>query len=73
MTMTEVKEIINTKMTEEERADFEKEVISIIKTAKDLQNYCISQRCSNCAFHNSDGCILQLQAPCDWELDESGD
>ena len=26
MTITEVKEIINTKMTEEERADFEKEV-----------------------------------------------
>ena len=49
--------------------DYEKEIISIKKTAKDLRDYCISQRCSNCAFHNSDGCILQLQAPCDWELD----
>ena len=51
--------------------DYEKEITSIKKTAKDLQDYCISHPCSHCAFNGSDGCILNL--PCDWELDESGD
>ena len=51
--------------------DYEKEIMSIKKTAKDLQDYCISRRCSNCIFDKSDGCMLEV--PCDWELDESGD
>lgn len=50
--------------------NYEKEVMSIMKTAKDLQNYCISHTCCSCAFHTN-GCILQV--PCEWKLDESGD
>lgn len=51
--------------------DYEKEAMTIMKAAKDLQGYCVSQSCSNCIFHNSDGCMLEV--PCDWKLDESGD
>lgn len=50
---------------------YEKEDMPIMKAAKELQIYCISHTCCNCAFHNSDGCMLNV--PCNWKLDESGD
>lgn len=55
----------------EECEKYEKEDMAIMKTAKELLDYCISQSCSHCAFHNSDGCMLNV--PCDWKLNESGD